>query len=284
MENLHGIKTVDRDFIQVEGEDAKSFLQSQCSQDIEKIDEKNLSLILNPNGKVVSLLRISKFKDGYLLDLDRGAFDVVNDRLKKFKIRVKVSIQKANFNVLRSSDLTLLMELRERLQLNEFLVVPFRWNEYEAFDLFFEGEIDSKFAEFSAFDRISIGFPRFGNEIDESTIAQEIPGLVENCVSFTKGCYTGQELVARVDSRGSNVRKLLTSFEVKKSLPYSVLPGSKIKLSDAKQFEITSFTATDDQGGIGMGFMPRGVNFHVLPEKLLINDEIEVFVKFSPFS
>ena len=47
-----------------------------------------------------------------------------------------------------------------------------------------------------------------GTELTGKTIAAEA-GLVERTVSFTKGCYTGQELVARIDSRGSNVARRL---------------------------------------------------------------------------
>ncbi|HUC14064.1 MAG TPA: hypothetical protein VMS00_06400, partial [Acidimicrobiales bacterium] len=56
--------------------------------------------------------------------------------------------------------------------------------------------------------RVEAGFPRHGDELDERTIPAEA-GLVEASVSFTKGCYTGQELVARIDSRGSNVPRRL---------------------------------------------------------------------------
>ena len=44
-----------------------------------------------------------------------------------------------------------------------------------------------------------------GRELTDKTIPQEAGSLVEHTVSFTKGCYTGQELVARLDARGANV-------------------------------------------------------------------------------
>ena len=56
--------------------------------------------------------------------------------------------------------------------------------------------------------RIVSGIPAMGTELTDKTIAAEA-GLVERTVSFTKGCYTGQELVARIDSRGSNVARRL---------------------------------------------------------------------------
>jgi folate-binding protein YgfZ len=57
--------------------------------------------------------------------------------------------------------------------------------------------------------RIASGIPAMGSELTDKTIAAEAGGLVERAVSFTKGCYTGQELVARLDSRGNNVPRRL---------------------------------------------------------------------------
>ena len=56
--------------------------------------------------------------------------------------------------------------------------------------------------------RIEAGIPVMGRELDENTIPAEA-GVVDMSVSFTKGCYTGQELVARIDSRGGNVPRRL---------------------------------------------------------------------------
>src|SRR5690606_22728547 len=61
--------------------------------------------------------------------------------------------------------------------------------------------------------RIQSGIPRMGAEVDGSTIPAET-GLVEESVSFTKGCYTGQELVARVDSRGGRAPRRVVRIEL----------------------------------------------------------------------
>jgi folate-binding protein YgfZ len=52
-----------------------------------------------------------------------------------------------------------------------------------------------------------------GREIDDKTIPAET-GVVDRAVSFTKGCFTGQELVARIDSRGGNVPRHLRGVVV----------------------------------------------------------------------
>ena len=63
------------------------------------------------------------------------------------------------------------------------------------------GAVSVKDGDYEA-ARIEAGFPRHGAELDERTIPAEA-GLVEASVSFTKGCYTGQELVARINSAGA---------------------------------------------------------------------------------
>jgi folate-binding protein YgfZ len=61
--------------------------------------------------------------------------------------------------------------------------------------------------------RIEAGWPAMGAELTEKTIPAET-GLVERTVSFTKGCFTGQELVARIDSRGGNVPRHLRGIRL----------------------------------------------------------------------
>ncbi len=61
--------------------------------------------------------------------------------------------------------------------------------------------------------RIEAGMPVNGRELVEGTIAAEV-GLVDRAVSFTKGCFTGQELVARLDARGSKVARRLCAVVI----------------------------------------------------------------------
>jgi folate-binding protein YgfZ len=93
------------------------------------------------------------------------------------------------------------------------IAVPFEWGGLVGYDLLGpspawpEGAVPVGGQEYEA-ARIEAGFPRHGAELDERTIPAEA-GLVGASVSFTKGCYTGQELVARIDARGSNVPRRL---------------------------------------------------------------------------
>ena len=101
------------------------------------------------------------------------------------------------------------------------LALPFDWNGWTGVDLLGPEDvvlapgdgalpdgITACGAEAVEACRIVSGIPAMGTELTGKTIAAEA-GLVERTVSFTKGCYTGQELVARLDSRGSNVPRRL---------------------------------------------------------------------------
>jgi folate-binding protein YgfZ len=101
------------------------------------------------------------------------------------------------------------------------LALPFDWNGWTGVDLLGPEDVvlgpgDTALpqgitacgAEAVEACRIVSGIPAMGTELTGKTIAAEA-GLVERTVSFTKGCYTGQELVARLDSRGSNVARRL---------------------------------------------------------------------------
>jgi folate-binding protein YgfZ len=216
-----------RDIVAVRGPDAEAYLQGQLSQDVVvlAVGATADSLLLEPDGKLSALLRVTRTDgQGFVLDVDRGYGDAVVARLRRFLLRSKVEL-----DVLPWRDLSLrgrgvgevaaglLTVLAER----GVLALPFDWNGWTGVDLLGPEDvvlgpgdtalpegITSCGAEAVEACRIVSGIPAMGTELTGKTIAAEA-GLVERTVSFTKGCYTGQELVARLDSRGSNVARRL---------------------------------------------------------------------------
>lgn len=185
---------VPRDFVQVSGPDARSFLQGQLSQDVDTLEpgSTRMSFLLQPQGKVDAYLRVSCIAgDAFLLDVDAGFGDAVVDRLNRFKLRTKADIA-------RVGGWQCIAELRDGV-LDEEIID----------DIEVEG-LPSDLEEYEAL-RIRAGVPAMGAEIDETTIPASL-GVVDRAVSFTKGCYTGQELVARIDSRGGNAPTKLVGF------------------------------------------------------------------------
>jgi tRNA-modifying protein YgfZ len=73
-------------------------------------------------------------------------------------------------------------------------------------------------------------------------------------VSFTKGCYTGQELVARVDSRGGNVPRHLVGL----SMDGPVEPGTDLLSGERPAGVLTSAAPLPTGGWVGLGYLKRG--------------------------
>jgi len=162
-----------RDTIRVEGPDAAVYLQGQISQDVDAIGvgETAWSLVLQPNGKLASWFRIHRVAEQeFLLDTDEGYGSGLVARLERFKLRTDATIDVSDTQ----------------------LPAPVTW----------PGAPDPSDER----QRILAGMPKMGAELTDETIPGEGgQQLIDLSVSFTKGCYTGQELVARIDSRGGNV-------------------------------------------------------------------------------
>jgi folate-binding protein YgfZ len=216
-----------RDVLSVRGADAESYLQGQLSQDVAAlaVGATADSLLLQPDGKLTALLRVTRVDaQGFLLEVDGGYGDLVVARLKKFLLRSKVEMERLAWRCLAlrgpavpEAAAGMLAALAER----GVLTPSFEWNGWSGVDLLGprdvvleptrgalpEGVVPCD-ADVVEACRIVTGIPAMGSELTDKTIAAEA-GLVERTVSFTKGCYTGQELVARLDSRGNNVPRRL---------------------------------------------------------------------------
>jgi len=202
-----------RQAVLAEGPEAETFLQGQLSQDIASMapHDSRWSLLLHPQGKISAWLRITRL-DGerFLLDVDAGYADEIVTRLTRFKLRTKCEL-----SVLPWTSLTIVGR--------GALDVEVDGGELELHDSWAGLPIVIVFGPAPTADvpeidlatatalRIEAGRPAMGTELDESTIPAAA-GIVEQSVSFTKGCYTGQELVARIDSRGNNVPRRLVGL------------------------------------------------------------------------
>ncbi|MFM9111951.1 MAG: hypothetical protein ACKOPB_01615 [Actinomycetota bacterium] len=83
---------IDRDVITVTGSDAKSYLHSQLSQDINSLEigDSRYAFLLEPTGKLDVLLRVTcATHDRYVLDMEAGFGEAALTRLNRFKIRVR---------------------------------------------------------------------------------------------------------------------------------------------------------------------------------------------------
>lgn len=219
-----------RDVLAVRGPDAPAYLQGQLSQDVEAlaVGDSADSLVLEPDGKLRALVRVTcTGEHDYVLDVDGGFGDAVAARLRRFLLRSKVDMERLEWRCtsVRGHEAEhATLRLRSEAAERGFLVLPFAWNGWFGIDVLGPptsvpgpGEVHPRVrpcgpAAVEAC-RIVSGVPAMGAELTDKTIPAET-GLIARTVSFTKGCYTGQELVARIEARGSNVPRRLVGVVV----------------------------------------------------------------------
>ena len=248
-----------RDVLRIKGDDAESFLQGQLTQDVMKIKtgESTWSFLLNPDGKVSSWLRLSRLEGNhFLIDVDQNAGQQTLKRLMRFKLRVEcnIDLEEWDWVAIRGHG-----SQKYGMETNEnFIAAPANWSLTEGFDLIGKSisnpeGLTKESTQLFEFLRILNGIPAIGKELTEKTIPAET-GLVERSVSFTKGCYTGQELVARLDSRGNKVPKHLRII-------YStaeIIKGDLVEVNAETVGEITSASSFEDEF-VGLAYISRKI-------------------------
>ncbi len=181
MEQLDDLNAVlgSRDIVIVEGPDAKTYLHSQVSQDLrnQAIGVQQWTFLLQPTGKIDALARVTRTgEERFELDVDAGFGETLLARINRFKIRVKAE--------------TTLVAAKDRVSDESMLEEP------------------------DELARIEMGWPRMGAEIIPGETIPVSTGLNRIAVSFTKGCYPGQELVERMDSRAAEPPRSLRRLTV----------------------------------------------------------------------
>ena len=242
------IARVRHDACRVSGRDAASYLHSQASNDIASlaIGSSRYAFFLDPTGKVVSLVRVTRRADDeFLLDLDRGGLEHLLPRLRRFMIRVDVNIE--------TVELTCECHRGDESNAShaDGLCVDAWWGE-NSFDVL---SIDDTSGLESSpeleVERVAAVWPRLGAEIDPGRTVPAATGVVERAVSFTKGCYPGQELVERMDSRGAEAPFSLRRID--DAADYAV--GDAIVQDGVEVGEVTSVA-----GGRALALIRRGVD------------------------
>ena len=260
-----------RDVLVVRGPDAVTFLQGQLSADVVTLEpgRSTLGLLLEPTGKLQALVRLWRTDEHtVVLDTDGGAGAAVQARLRRFLLRTDASIDVLDWEcvVVRgpgAMDVDLDATGAELVGLG-------MWAGVEGVDLL--GPAVSApvpparpaSAELLEAMRIEAGWPAFGAEVTDGVIPAEVgPWLITAAVSFTKGCYVGQELTARIDSRGGNVPRHLRTTELPDGMDAAV--GDDLVVAadpdDEPVGRVTS-AAVDPRSGRTrvLGFVKRAVD------------------------
>src|SRR5687768_1272839 len=215
------------------GADRRTFLHGQITHDIEGLEPGHgrYAALLTHKGKMLSDLRVLDLGDELLLSCERAGLQELFNMIRRYKLGSDVELHK---RTLEMGELSLIGPEARRvagageLGPEEHDNVRARIGAHDAVlvvtdlgvDVFCDAEATegvrgallaagaTEVGEAAAeLVRIESGRPRYGVDLDANVIPQEA-GLNERAVSFTKGCYVGQETVARLFYRGKPNRHL----------------------------------------------------------------------------
>jgi folate-binding protein YgfZ len=252
-----------------------------------------LAAALTPKGKIVALLRIFRRADGsFLVDCDPLAAEgwmgivrkYVNPRSAAYTVQTEEIADIGVFGTRASEMLAtaLAMPVDELRALHRYASVEAEWRaeklmvaavpdlDVEGFEIFGSSGVAPDLrealvaggcepADNSAWEiaRIESGTPEWGVEIDESTLVQEANLEQLHAVSFTKGCYTGQETVARVHFRGHVNRHLRALRFPSVDVPPRAAPV--FGAEDRAVGEVKSSAYSPRDGGVAIAMLRREV-------------------------
>ncbi len=227
--------------LRIIGDDRITYLQGQLSQDVVPLQTAGMgaySCLLKPNGQMLSDMVLFATEDAVLVLTPPHTAQTVRERLEQFVIMEDVEIEnvtqqlavlhvagKQANGALASINLQTQLELwhgqtvlwqgqplhavrTDRSgELGYDLIVPVEMAK-GLWRYLLEAGVQPVGYEAWNIRRVEAGMPLFGIDMDETTIPLEA-GLGERAISFTKGCYTGQEVIHRIYSRGHTNRSLV---------------------------------------------------------------------------
>jgi tRNA-modifying protein YgfZ len=254
-EHRMSIDLADFGALRLRGPDATRFLQGQLSSDVARLSPERslLAGYHNPQGRVIAVLRLVQIApDDLLAILPRELAPVVASRLSKFVLRSKVKIadQSAEWRVsglvqgdagAQASPAAVNAQERD----GESVIVcvgdkPHRWLRITAaHNAAASGGADEAVArgERDSWRRLDIaaGVPHVYAVTTEEFVAQMLNLDVLGAITFDKGCYTGQEVIARAHYRG-RVKRRTQRFVSRGTL--QLKPGDSAQLSDGRTAKV----------------------------------------------
>jgi len=259
------------------GEDRKEFLNGQVTNDVEALrdGEGCYAAFLTPKGKMLGDLRILDADGELLLDTERVALQALFDMVRRYSVGHRVELHKRTVE----RGLLSLVGPRAREVAGAGALPAVEYSHAaatlagrpvrlivtdEGVDVLCDAadrpvvvdalreagavDVDEAAAEVL---RVERGRPRYGIDLDDTVIPQEA-GLNERAVSFTKGCYVGQETVARLHYKGKPNRHLRG---LRLSAPAE--PGAPLLHEDREVGRLASAVASPRLGPIGLALVRR---------------------------
>jgi folate-binding protein YgfZ len=245
-----------RGLIAVWGKEAVQFLDGMITNDMKRLEDGAQMLAAFPNaqGRLLALVRVELRGDIFLLETEATTRDKLFQSLHRFTLAGDFFVED------RSDKYTYFEIFGPRKDVNNPNVGD-QWPDTVVFEdpqgasYFVPAELADKFRSFLTDEndcvrisadlyqtlRIEAGIPKYGIDMDETTVVPEL-GL-DGLISYTKGCYIGQEIIARIHFRGHVAKQLTGLLSEPVEVATGFLPGVELTSQDGKPAgKITSVT------------------------------------------
>ena len=238
------VRRTDRGVLAVSGADRASWLQGLLTNDVAtlKDGDSRYAAYLTPQGRMISDMNVLARGDRLLLDVPAPLAASLRDRLDGliFSEDVQVADESAQLWVWTVISPEALIDVIGETLPPEYGALPAI--DIDTFEVI----------------RIERGVPRFLADMNEDTIPLEA-GIEDRAISFTKGCYVGQEIIVRVTHRGGGrVAKKLVRWVGDESADVVPLPESKINSFDREVGRVTSAAFSPGSNRVvGLGYVHR---------------------------
>ena len=293
--------------VRVSGSEATMFLNGLITNDVKNLAQNRWMPAVFPTvqGRLIGAVRVIRGEEpSLLIDTETASHEAVLKTISRFTLA-------GDFKVADMTSDTALLSVQgqgagELLQkvfdqgvydLPQNGVVDTRWQDVpvtiirashtgeDGFDLFVDSSrkaelqqaLEAAGAQSIGQDtfeilRVEAGIARFGQDMDESNVVPEIN--LDDAVSFTKGCYVGQEIIVRIKHRGHPAKRLTRlRFETDQQIE----PGAVIRSIENQEIgRVTSAVMSPRLGSIGLGY----VRYEYVAEgtRLVVGDGIEAIV------
>lgn len=277
MSNLKSALLPNRGVVRVGGPDAKKLLQGILTNDMDLLDGEGAALhsgLLTPQGKILFDFFVVSTAEGYLLEIDGGCAADLVKRLTMYKLRADAAIQDVSANY---SVAAIWGEGADRLG-NQTGCVHFTDPRHADLGLRLlmgltnDGalvRLGSDAAGETAFDahRIALGVPQAGKDFPlGDTFPHEALYDQLNGVSFTKGCFVGQEVVSRMQHRGTARKRVVQVVAETGVLPES---GAEVRAGEAL---IGTLGSTAGERGLALLRLDRAASAKAKGDDVMVGD------------
>jgi len=246
------------------GRDRARLLHNICSNEVKKMTPGmgSYAFLLSPQGRIQADMHLLCLADHFLIDTEPELREKVRQHIQRYIIADQVELEDVTAG---TAAIAVEGPGAERIRpaAGGHNIAPFSLTgqpgyriycsaeekagvirELESRELVSGGAVPAT-AEDARAVRIENGKPRYGEDIRETSLVQETQQL--HAVSFTKGCYIGQEIVERVRAQG-HVNKKLVRIEFDTADP--VAPGTKLTVAGAEVGEVTSSVNSPQSGKV----------------------------------